>query len=345
MASPKATSRCSRPTCSRPPLTPSDTSASPTSSTSAPAATRSSSASWRACSSRTIRPPRRVLPLSRRASVTSSPAGSSRCPPQSPPCSPRPPSSDASSTSARQPPWPASSWKRRSTPTTSRPGTVSWSRPTTATHRFVHALVQEVVLERLPAGRASRLHGAVAQLLEQEGASSPAVVATHTWAARDVLGPAAVESQLAAADAATAVCAHEQAEVHLRRALHLVRQASPPDPDAELSVLLTLLRLIITSRGWGDHDARERSRTEHSTWPKPVPSATTTPACGGPCSSSSSTRDDQASYVDVARSLLAACEAPDPARPDRERLPGLRAPHGHLRRVVHATTGMRPTVT
>ena len=55
-------------------------------------------------------------------------------------------------------------------------------------------------------------------------------------------GLAAVDSQLAAADAATSVCAHEQAEVHLRRALHLVRQASPPDPDTELSVLLSLFR-------------------------------------------------------------------------------------------------------
>jgi DNA-binding SARP family transcriptional activator/CTP:molybdopterin cytidylyltransferase MocA len=178
-------------------------------------------------------------------------------------------------------------------------------------HTFVHALVQEVVLERLPAGRASRLHGAVAQLLEQEGASPPAVVATHTWAARDVLGPAAVESQLAAADAATAVCAHEQAEVHLRRALHLVRQASPPDPDAELSVLLTLLRLIITSRGWGHHGARAvADRALHL-------------AEAGAFNDDNARlwwslffllidQDDQASYVDVARSLLAACGAPDP---------------------------------
>lgn len=178
-------------------------------------------------------------------------------------------------------------------------------------HRFVHALVQEVVLERLPVGRASKLHGAVAQLLEQEGAASPAAVATHTWAAREVLGLAAVESQLAAADAATAVCAHEQAEVHLRRALHLVRQASPPDPDTELPVLLTLLRLIVTSRGWGHHDARA------------VADRALQLAEAGAFSDDNARlwwslffllidQDDRASYVDVARSLLAACEAHDP---------------------------------
>ena len=178
-------------------------------------------------------------------------------------------------------------------------------------HRFVHALVQEVVLTRIPAGRASRLHGAVAALLAQEGASSPAVVATHTWAAREVMGPAAVESQLAAAAAATSVCAHEQAEVHLRRALHLVRQSTPPDPDTELSVLLTLFRLIVTSRGWGDHDARE------------VADRALQLAEAGAFTDDNARlwwslffilidRDDHASYVDVARSLVSACEAPDP---------------------------------
>jgi len=179
------------------------------------------------------------------------------------------------------------------------------------THRFVHALVQEVVLARVPAGRASRLHGVVATLLEQEGTSSPAAVATHAWAAREVMGPTAVESQLAAADAATSVCAHEQAEVYLRRALHLVRQASPPDPDTELSVLLTLFRLIVTSRGWGDADARE------------IADRALQLAEAGAFDDNNARvwwslffflidRDDQESYVDVAQSLLSACDAPDP---------------------------------
>ena len=178
-------------------------------------------------------------------------------------------------------------------------------------HRFVHALVQEVVLAGIPAGRASRLHGVVATLLAQEGASSPAAVATHMWAAREVMGLAAVDSQLAAADAATSVCAHEQAELHLRHALHLVRQASPPDPDAELSVLLSLFSLIVTARGWGDDDAREvADRALHL-------------AEAGAFSDENARvwwshffflidRDDLPSYVEVARSLLSACEAPDP---------------------------------
>lgn len=178
-------------------------------------------------------------------------------------------------------------------------------------HRFVHALVQEVVLAGIPAGRASRLHGTVATLLEQEGASSPATVATHMWAAREVVGLAAVDSQLAAADAATSVCAHEQAELHLRHALHLVRRASPPDPDAELSVLLSLFSLVVTARGWGDDDVGE------------VADRALQLAEAGAFSDDNARvwwslffflidRDDLPSYVDVARSLLAACEAPDP---------------------------------
>ncbi|MEV6492523.1 hypothetical protein AB0M20_28470, partial [Actinoplanes sp. NPDC051633] len=117
--------------------------------------------------------------------------------------------------------------------------------------RFVHALVQEVVLDALPAGRAARLHAAVAAELAKSRGTSPDELARHLWAARELVGEAAVPALLAAADAAAAVYALEQAETHLRHALTLVT-----DPTAELSLLLRLFRLIMTGRGWGDEDVR-----------------------------------------------------------------------------------------
>ncbi|HYO41195.1 MAG TPA: BTAD domain-containing putative transcriptional regulator [Nocardioidaceae bacterium] len=122
--------------------------------------------------------------------------------------------------------------------------------------RFVHALVQEVVLERLPSGRAARLHASLAARLEQDSSGNPDELARHTWAARDILGSAAVPSLVAAAEAAAAVYSLEQAEGHLRRALELVRADSTPDPSTELSLLLGLFRIITTGRGWGDVEAR-----------------------------------------------------------------------------------------
>ena len=89
--------------------------------------------------------------------------------------------------------------------------------------RFVHALVQEVVLDRLPTGQAVTLHAAVGNELQRNGTANSDELARHMWAAREVVGSAAIPSQLAAADAAAAVFAHQQAETHLRRALELAR--------------------------------------------------------------------------------------------------------------------------
>jgi hypothetical protein len=122
--------------------------------------------------------------------------------------------------------------------------------------RFVHALVQEVVLDGLPAGRAARLHARVADRLQRDGSAGPDELARHLWAARDVVGAAGVPALVAAADAAASVFALEQAEVHLRHALELVRTDAEPQPATELSLVLSLFRLIVTGRGWGDQEAR-----------------------------------------------------------------------------------------
>jgi DNA-binding SARP family transcriptional activator/DNA polymerase III delta prime subunit len=121
---------------------------------------------------------------------------------------------------------------------------------------FVHALVQEVVLDELPAGRTARLHARIATLLEREGSTNPDEVARHLWAARELVGAAAVPALVAAAEAAVAVYALEQAEVHLQHALELVRSEPTEDPSTELSLLLSLFRIIMTGRGWGHVDVR-----------------------------------------------------------------------------------------
>ncbi len=130
-------------------------------------------------------------------------------------------------------------------------------RPATGgDRRFVHALVQEVVLDGLSAGRAARLHARVAARLEQDGSVSPDVLAQHLWAARELVGAAAVPALVAAAESAAGVYALEQAEVHLQHALELVRSQPSGDPATELSLLLRLFRIIVTGRGWGDAELR-----------------------------------------------------------------------------------------
>lgn len=125
-----------------------------------------------------------------------------------------------------------------------------------AGHRFVHALVQEAVVESLPPGRAARLHAAALSELERVGAPVDRL-ADHSWRARDLAGSRGVPHHRAAARSAMSVFAYERAELYLRRALDLVRRSTPPDPHTELTVLLSLFQLIATNRGWGANEARE----------------------------------------------------------------------------------------
>lgn len=123
-----------------------------------------------------------------------------------------------------------------------------------ASRRFVHALVQEVVLDQLPPGKAARLHAAVGAQLQASHSGNRVELAEHLWAARDVIGQAAIPAQVAAAEEAAAVFAYPQAESHLRRALTLATKHSPGEPGTELTLLLSLFKIISSDRGWGDED-------------------------------------------------------------------------------------------
>lgn len=124
-------------------------------------------------------------------------------------------------------------------------------------YRFVHALVQEVIYADLPPGRTVKLHARVAVALE--AAQAPVdQLAEHMWLGAQLL-PAGtpLHYSLTAAELAVRMLAYEQAETYLRRALRLAQDAIPPDPHAELQVLLRLFQLKATNRGWGDREADE----------------------------------------------------------------------------------------
>ncbi len=167
---------------------------------------------------------------------------------------------------------------------------------------FVHALVQEVLLERLAAGRSSRLHARVADEYESKSAVAPGTLAEHLWAAREVVGARAVPAQLAAAEASAAMFSYAQAEVYLRRALHLVRTAAQHDPHTELMVLLSLFRLIAIDRGWGDEDASEVVN-QATTLTQAGALADDTARLWWSLFFSMLDRDDTEGYVQVARTL------------------------------------------
>jgi DNA-binding SARP family transcriptional activator/DNA polymerase III delta prime subunit len=184
-----------------------------------------------------------------------------------------------------------------------RHGLLEVSNAGASTRRFTHALVQETLVAGLPRGRASKLHAAIAEQLQQGARVPPEVVARHMWEARDVVGTSAVPSQLAAADSAAQVFAYAQAQEHLRRALELVVQAVPSNPSLELQLLLKLFRLIATERGWGDPDARavvDRARQLAS----PATYNDATAVLWWSLFFSLMDRDDHEAYLDVARSLL-----------------------------------------
>jgi DNA-binding SARP family transcriptional activator len=126
-------------------------------------------------------------------------------------------------------------------------------RPVTG-HRFVHALVRETIVDGLSAGRIVRLHRDVGLALAAMPDPPIEQVAEHLWLAADLLDDdRPVRYLLLAAERARAVLAHEQAETCLRRALEL----SHGDEAAELPVLLRLLNLLSTVRGWAAPDVRE----------------------------------------------------------------------------------------
>ena len=130
--------------------------------------------------------------------------------------------------------------------------------------RFVHALIRDTLLGELAPSRAARLHAAVADALEQEEVPPVQAIAEHLWLAADLVErDRPVRWLEEAASEALLVFAHEQAEQHLRRALHLLEHRPAASPDQELRLRVRLVQVLVGLHGWSAPsipDVAERAR-------------------------------------------------------------------------------------
>jgi hypothetical protein len=128
---------------------------------------------------------------------------------------------------------------------------------------YTHALVQETVYADASQLRRARLHGLVADALEEvSGAAAATEVAHHLYQSVPLTGPArAVAAAVRAAGAAQAALAYEVAQEYLQRALGLVATMAPgPERDSleldvqnQLAALLTLVNGVAvpeTAAAW-----------------------------------------------------------------------------------------------
>lgn len=117
-------------------------------------------------------------------------------------------------------------------------------------HQFSHALVSDVLLAELPAGRRALLHAAVADALATTGGVSPTVVADHLVRAGDAAPrDQTVRWLCAAADETRALASHERSELQLRHALTLVDGDAGLD-ELEIEIRLRLAPVVVALHGW-----------------------------------------------------------------------------------------------
>ncbi len=135
-------------------------------------------------------------------------------------------------------------------------GAAEWPDGTVAArYRFLHALYQEVLYERLPAGRRQRLHQRIGE--RQEGAygeRAPEIapeLAVHFERGRDYRRTMRYRRQ--AAENAARRGAHQEASTHLQYALaFLPHLADPHDREREeLTIQLMLATSLSVTLGYG----------------------------------------------------------------------------------------------
>ncbi len=124
-----------------------------------------------------------------------------------------------------------------------------------ANYRFIHALYQEVLYDRIPAGRRIDLHHRIAEREERaygNRAREIAVqLATHFERSRDY--SAGVRYRKLAGENAARISAHHEAIRHFARALELLTQYLPDDPQRvqqELSLQLAIGFALNAVKGW-----------------------------------------------------------------------------------------------
>lgn len=132
-------------------------------------------------------------------------------------------------------------------------GIVERAGPAATRQRFVHALVREVLYDRLPPARAARMHAAAAGSLDHDRGATPQEVAEHYWRSAELFSDdRPVLAMLAAARAAIDVLAYEQADELMVRSLDLVERHPEPSPALELHVRLEHLGLANGALRWSD---------------------------------------------------------------------------------------------
>jgi DNA-binding SARP family transcriptional activator/predicted ATPase len=141
-------------------------------------------------------------------------------------------------------------------------GIVEWPDGTIAAQfRFSHYLYQEVLYERVPAGRQVRLHRQIGQRLEAGyGASAPgkaAELALHFVRGRNP-ERAITYLQFAAEQAIRRNAYHEAVE-HLTQGLELLQRYPdlPQGAQLELTLQATLAPALIMTRGWAAPQAEQ----------------------------------------------------------------------------------------
>jgi tetratricopeptide (TPR) repeat protein len=141
-------------------------------------------------------------------------------------------------------------------------GTEAWPDGTIAErYRFVHALYQHVVYERLSPGRRSQLHARIGARAEagyrERAAERAAELARHFREARDARR--AVTYLRQAADNALQRSAHHEAAAHLLQALAVLEELprTPERDRDELAVLIALGPLLMSTKGYAAADVAQ----------------------------------------------------------------------------------------
>lgn len=147
-------------------------------------------------------------------------------------------------------------------------GIAEWPDGTVAAqYGFIHHLYQEVLYERIPAGRQVRLHRQIGTRIEagydgraHEIASDLAV---HFVRGRDA--QRAVQYLQVAAEQALQRSAHREAIAQLKAGLEIVPNIPDPLERAryELTLQITLAPALIATEGWGSRAAEQAYKRAH----------------------------------------------------------------------------------
>jgi DNA-binding winged helix-turn-helix (wHTH) protein/tetratricopeptide (TPR) repeat protein len=127
--------------------------------------------------------------------------------------------------------------------------------------RFRHAVFQDAVYRRIPAGRRARLHRAIGQaLVAAHGADTAAIAAeaaVHFERGGDVA--AAVSCLEQAANRSIGRCAYADAIAHARKALELSRQCpeSPEMTHQRARLQASLANSLMATKGWAESEVEQ----------------------------------------------------------------------------------------